>query len=97
MSTIKINTYEVCLFNKWDFPYLGSSARTHPTTLFSPLQLPTTDYGSIEFSVMDIVIVMMLSFVFTLVMNSMVVVLVMMIVRFFERHKRRFFHVSFLD
>ena len=44
-STNKINIYEDCLFKRGGFPCLRSLASEHPTTLFSPLQLPTADYG----------------------------------------------------
>jgi hypothetical protein len=44
----RINMYDVCLFNRGGFPCLWSLARAHPTTLFPPPKLPTTDYGGIK-------------------------------------------------
>jgi hypothetical protein len=35
------------LFKNAGFPFLRSSASTHPTAFLPLLQLPTTDYGSI--------------------------------------------------
>ena len=46
-STTKINIYEDCLFKRAT-SLSENMARTHPTLLFPPLQLPTTDYGGIR-------------------------------------------------